>query len=242
MKKILKQNVVGTYCISLPNTNKSILTILLGLLLIFSFSSCQKLDIIGNNTITKFDIILNLLPDNISFNEMKNAWELVSPDGITSFFYNTAPDANRLFDIWIEFDTTPFFESGVELDRLPNHIIYSPEENRFLIGSKIETSVGFDTAIATMEHLVWTNRKLIKYHEFGDHYGLDLGNSNMLHWARRVELIQGDLSFILNQDQFIIAGADVTNIAGWRNPTVRAHSGRRVVDETRVVKPFNLTD
>ena len=209
---------------------------------LFLTISCQQLDIVGNNAIEKFDIILNLIPDNISFNVDKNAWELVSPDGITSFYFDSSTDENRPFDLWIEFDATPFIESGLIVDSLPVHLIYVEEDNRIITGIKIKTSVGFDTPIATMEHIIRTNRKLIKYHEFGDHYGIDLGNNNMLHWARRVELIQGDLSFILNQEQFIVAGADVTNISGWRNPTVRAHSGRRVVDETRVVKPFNLTD
>ena len=209
---------------------------------LLAIASCQRLDIVGNNAITKFEIILNLIPENISFHEAKNAWELVAPDGTTCFFYNSDTDENRLFDIWIEFDAIPFIESGLEIHRLPNHLIFDPEDSKIKTGIKISTSVGFDTPIATMEHIIRTNRKLIKYHEFGDHYGLDLGNNNMLHWARRVELIPGDLSFILNQDQFIVAGVDVTNISGWRNPTVRAHSGRRVVEETRVVKPFNLTD
>ncbi|MCL2064409.1 MAG: hypothetical protein FWG98_08560 [Candidatus Cloacimonetes bacterium] len=212
------------------------------LLFLFIFSSCQQLDIIGNNAILKFDIILKLLPDNISFNEAKHAWELVSPDGITSFFFNSDSNDNRLFDIWIEFDATPFIDSGLEIVKLPNHLVFDTDENRIKTGLKIKTNRAFDTPIDTFEHIVRTNRMLVKYHEFGDHYGIELGNNNMLHWARKVELIQGDLSFIMNQDQFKEAGADVTNIAGWRNPTVRAHNGRRIVDEVRVVKPFNLAD
>jgi len=210
------------------------------IMFLMTIISCQRLDIVGNNAIKKFEIILDLLSDNVSFNLEKNAWELAAPDLTTRFFYNSDIDESRLFDVWIEFDATPFIESGLDVARLPSHLVFDPFSNRLVTGIKIISSERFETALSTFEHIVKSNRRLIKYHQFGDHYGLDIGNNNMLHWARRVELIEGQLSFILNPEQFIIAGADVTSITGWRNPTVRAHSGRKVVSESRVVKPFNL--
>jgi hypothetical protein len=69
--------------------------------------------------------------------------------------------------------------------------------------------------LQAMQDLVHNHRAMLGYHTALGHFGLALGDGNMVEWARDEQANDKDLVFVLNPQTFADAGVDVSKVAGW---------------------------
>ena len=79
-----------------------------------------------------------------------------------------------------------------------------------------------------------TTRKL-------DHYGIKLGNGDMLEWAKDMSKNDKDLVFVLDPAPFIAAGVDPAKIQGWSFAKVETKDDSgKTIQVDKLLRPFNL--
>ncbi|WP_131464375.1 hypothetical protein [Acetivibrio straminisolvens] len=175
----------------------------------FVFASCRQLDVIGNKSITSFKEVLDAIPDKISANEVNGGWTLIAPDNSARFFWSNDFSKSKIYDVMIEFDVKPFIDAGLEIDKLPEGMVFG---DKLVVGTDLSsenlTYDGEVTPLASYEKIVELKRESIGYHTALDHFGVDLSGGNMFEWAKDLGTNDKDIVFVLNPKVFIDAGVD----------------------------------
>ncbi len=223
---------------------KKIVIFTSALLLAVILSACDRADVIGKTAVTSFDLVVNKLGDQVTFDENKNSWVFVSPAGekfeLSKDFSGSVPDAA------VEFDAAPFLDAGLKVEILPSEeYVYDSAAGKIRMPYEFSqdefTYSDNATATDTFRKVVDTNRELIGYHAQLDHYGLALGNGNMFEWAKDISENDKDIVFVLNPQPFIEAGVDVAKVEGWVFGKVKVDNGKgKMVEVDKLLKPFDL--
>lgn len=218
--------------------------ILIPLLLVmtFIFASCSQLDVIGNKSITSFKEVLNAMPDKIAADEVNGGWTLTAPDNSVKFFWSKDFSKSKIYDAMLEFDAQPFIDAGLDIDKLPDGIVY---EDKLVVGTELSSeSLTYDgdaTPLASYEKIVKLKRDSISYHAALDHYGIDLAGGHVFEWAMDMSKNDKDIVFALNPQVFIDAGVDPEKVEGWVFAKIETMDmdGKKV-EVDKFLKPFNL--
>lgn len=217
---------------------------LIPLLLVMTlvFASCSQLDVIGSKSITSFKEVLNAMPDKIAADEVNGGWTLTAPDNSARFFWSNDFSKSKIYDVMLEFDAQPFIDAGLNIDKLPDGIVYG---DKLIVGTKLSseslTYEGEATPLASYEKIVKLKRDSINYHAVLDHYGVDLAGGNVFEWAKDMSKNDKDIVFVLNPQVFIDAGVDAEKVEGWVFAKVETmdKDGKKI-EVDKFLKPFNL--
>jgi hypothetical protein len=212
-------------------------------LLVLTAASCEKLDVVGADSIASFDKVLKQMPQAVAWDEMNGGWSLSAPDNSVRFIWSGNYAESPLHDVMLEFDAAPFLAAGLDPAKLPAHFAFY--EGKLMVGTKLGQEAlryeGERTPLASYEQIVRLKRGSIGYHGALDHYGVSLGDGNMFEWAKDMETNDKDIVFVLNPEPFIAAGADPAGIEGWvfTKVTVDDANGKPV-EVDKLLKPFDL--
>lgn len=213
------------------------ITMLLGL------TACNKLDVIGDKSISSFEELLNQNTNLVGLDTQYLSWSLVAPDNMARFAWSTDYNMTQSFDAFIEIDAQPFIDAGMDIGILHGGF--------YAIGDKIITGVDFSneslsyegdvTPLESYRYLVEYARDSVKYHSSMDHYGVDLGNGNMFEWANDMSKNDMDMVFALNPEPLIEAGVDPLKIEGWEYTKVeQMDENGKMIEVDRFVRAYNL--
>jgi hypothetical protein len=208
-----------------------------------------NLDVVGKQSITSFETILNTIPDNVKADEINGGWSLNAPDGSVRFIWAKDYSRSPLHDVMLELDAAPFVSAGLDTDKLPDN--YAAYDGMLMVGTKLgmEKPVyeGEATPLAAYEQIVNKHRSFINYHMDMDHYGVKLGGDNMFEWAKNMETNtvknqnqDKDIVFALNPEPLIAAGVDPEKVEGWVYAPVSVMEGAKTLEVYKFLKPFNL--
>lgn len=208
-----------------------------------------NLDVVGKQSITSFETILNTIPENVKEDEINGGWSLNAPDGSVRFIWAKDYSQSPLHDVMLELDAAPFVSAGLDTDKLPDH--YTAYDGMLMVGTKLGTekpvNEGEATPLAAYEQIVNKHRSFINYHMDMDHYGVKLGDDNMFEWAKNMETNtvknqnqDKDIVFALNPEPLIAAGVDPEKVEGWVYAPVSVMEGAKTLEVYKFLKPFNL--
>ncbi|WP_312502022.1 hypothetical protein [Lacrimispora sp.] len=208
-----------------------------------------KLDVVGKQSITSFETILNTIPDNVKADEINGGWSLNAPDVGVRFIWSGDYSQSPLHDVMLEIDSAPFVNAGLDADKLPDN--YSAYDGMLMVGTKLGTEKpvykGDATPLAAYGQIVNKHRSFINYHMDLDHYGVKLGGGNMFEWAKNMETNtvknqnqDKDIVFVLNPEPLIAAGVDPEKVEGWVYAPVSVMEGGKTLEVYKFLKPFNL--
>jgi len=209
-----------------------------------TLSACDQADIIGKTAVTSFESVINEMKDQVTFDESKGSWVLVSPTG--EYFEWSKDFSSSVSDASVEFDAAPFVAAGLKIEELASTVYtFDTTTNRIRMPYEFSQDEfnysGEATAIDTFKQIVKTNREIIGYHAQLDHYGISLGNGNMFEWAKDMNKNDKDMVFVLNPQPFIDAGVDPSKVEGWVYGKVKvADKNGKMVEVDKLLKPFNL--
>lgn len=190
---------------------------------IAALMGCSALDVIGNNSIEKFNEVLQVSTEEISIDETDNSYMISTADDSAALIWGNQKIAMVL-------DSKPFVDAGVELSSLPENMVDGDQ-------IVIEVSVQGNS----FEEIVNANREAIGFHDSLGHYGYDFGNGNAFEWAQDIIENDKDIVFALNPEPFISAGADIEKIAGWSFSKVETmDENGDIVEKDKFLKPINL--
>jgi len=224
---------------------KKLLIFILILTVALSLAACQATDVVGKFAVTSFEALLNKIPEKITSDEVNNGWALTSPTG-ERFIWGKDFSSEGTPDVMLEFDSQPFINAGLDVNRLPKEMyVYDSTSNKLMIRSELgdEKFTYNDTAapLDSFKKLVETHRDNIGYHEALDHYGAALDNGNMFEWAKDLNTNDKDIVFVLNPQPLIDAGADPNKVEGWvfAKVPVMDEQGKKI-EVDKLLKPFDL--
>lgn len=211
------------------------------LLIIFTLSACQSVDVVGKVASTSFETVLNAIPDKIKAEDAANGWALTSPTG-ERFIWSKDFSSEGKPDALLEFDAKPFIDAGLDTAKLPKGMVNG---NKITIqaefGQDKFTYQGEPKPIDSFKQLVKTHRDVIGYHEVLDHYGVALGNGNMFEWAKDMSKNDKDIVFVLNPKPFIDAGVTPDKVQGWAFAKVEVKDKNGKPEQVdKFLKPFDL--
>jgi len=213
---------------------------------VVSIIGCSATDVVAKYANTSFSALVAASGDRVSWSAGDYAWRLASPEGdrfslSTDFARNGSPDAE------LSFDASPFVAAGLDGSRLApaDGVAYSLADGRLAIGFELggeDPAPGAADSIgATFAGLVKTQRARIGYHEALDHYGIKLGDGNMIEWAKDLSSNDKDLVFVLNPAPLIAAGVDPAKVVGWAFAKVEMKDGAgKTISVDKLLRPYDL--
>ncbi|MDR0381521.1 MAG: hypothetical protein LBH86_05965 [Oscillospiraceae bacterium] len=201
-------------------------------------AACGALDVIGNDSVTAFDEMLNVLPAAAD----GDTWVLTAPDGAAAFVWSGDFGKTDAYDVWLELDAAPFTAAGLDPARLPAGMA---QGRRLVAGVSLgaqtpapETSA---SPVLSYGQIVTRARTRIGYHAAMDHFGVDLDGGFMFEWARDMTANDKDIVFVLDPEVFRRAGVDVGTVEGWTLATVETmDEAGRPVEVEKLLKPFDI--
>lgn len=207
------------------------------------------LDVVGKESVTSFEAVLNTVPDNVKADETNAGWSLSAPDDSVRFIWSEDYSRSALHDVMLEFDAAPFVSAGLDAEKLPEN--YAAYEGMLMVGTKLGTDQsvyeGDITPLTAYEQIVNNHRDSINYHLDLDHYGVKLGDGNMFEWAKNMETNtvknqeqDKDIVFVLNPEPLIAAGVDPEKVEGWVYAPVSVMEKGKTLEVYKFLKPFNL--
>jgi hypothetical protein len=248
----------------------SLIAALAALTLTLSLFSCAETDVVGKAAVTSLDTLTKSLGTKVTWLQSDGVYVLESPAGdklaIAKDFARDngmasmgAADSKAAVakmespDFELEFDAAPFVAAGLDPAKLPmtDTAQYLVEEGMFMIhfdwGSTQFTAIPSAAptvqgqAVQTFEQILAAYRDRIGYHEQFDHYGLALGDGNMVEWAKDPAKNDKDLVFVLNPEPLVQAGLDPAKLAGWVLGKVKVKDANgQTVEVEKLLKAFNL--
>lgn len=224
---------------------KKLILVVMSLTTLITFTACNnKLDVVGNKSITSFEKILNIIPEQITADDMNGGWSLNAPDGSARFIWSKDYSKSPIHDVMLEFDVQPFIDAGLDVSKLPEGMVY---DDKIMVGTKLGedslTYKGDATPIESYKKIVNLYRESVKYHTSLDHYGVDLADGNMFEWAKDMSTNDKDIVFVLNPQVFIDAGVDPAKVEGWVFAKVeKEDENGKKIQVDKFLKPFDLTN
>lgn len=219
------------------------------LLIVILNSVGGNLDVVGTDSVTSFNAVLETIPDQVKADEMNSGWSLTAPDGTVRFIWSENYSKSPLHDVMLELDAKPFVDAGLDTAKLPEN--YAAYEGMLMVGTKLGsdnlTYNGDATPLAAYEQIVNNYRTAINYHTALDHYGVKLGDGNMFEWAKNLstnsatgENQDKDIVFVLNPEPLIAADVGPEKVEGWVYAQVAVEENGQTVEVYKFLKPFNL--
>ncbi len=219
------------------------------LLVVIIKTAGGNLDVVGRESVTSFENILNAVPDKVTADEINAGWSLEAPDGSVRFIWSEDYSRSPLHDVMLELDAEPFVSAGLDTSKLPEN--YAAYEGMLMAGTKLGgdqlTYKGDPTPIAAYEQIVGKYRAFVGYHAALDHYNVNLGDGNLFEWAKDMKTNSAtngdqdkDIVFVLNPEPLIAAGVDPEKVEGWVYTTVSVEMDGKPTDVYKFLKPFDL--
>lgn len=218
---------------------------LVGVMTTGILAGCSQVDVVGKYAVTSFDTLLNQKGIQVSENTKDNAWELMSP-GSEAFMWGKDYSTQDAPDLMMSFDASPFIQAGLDVTKLSEEMYrYDLASNRLMIHTELGNEAfqykGDVTALSSFEAMVKSYRDVIGYHEALDHYGVALGDGNMVEWAKDSTKNDKDLVFVLNPEPLIKAGVDPSKVKDWAFAKVEVKNDKgEKVQVDKFLKPYNL--
>jgi hypothetical protein len=217
-------------------------------------AGCSSTDVVAKVANTSFKAVADASSGRVKWSGEDQAWTLASPAGdevlfSADFSRNNSAGGVDLDkpDVEFSFDAAPFIAAGLDIAKLPeaDGIKYELEMGRFMyhfeLGSDKFSPEAKKSLEAAFAEIVRTQRARIGYHEKLDHYGIKLGNGNMLEWAKDMSKNDKDLVFVLDPAPFIAAGVDPAKIQGWTFAKVETKDDAgKAVTVDKLLRPYNL--
>lgn len=182
-------------------------------------TGCGSTDVIAGSAVTSFGAMAS--SDAVQSQAANSGdaayWRLQASEAAV-FVLGKNADSN--LDIALELDAAPFINAGLNPSLLSeDRYSFDPATNRLSVVSnlgdtELDGAPG-DTVEKTFEQWVKGYRKSIGYHAPMDHFGISLGDGNMLEWAKTLETNDKDLVFVLNPEPLIQAGVDPEKLESW---------------------------
>lgn len=223
--------------------------------LTIAFTGCGATDVVAKFANASFASVVATSGDRVAWSDEDYSWALSSPEGdrvlfSSDFSRNGAMDGNPDMDkpdAEFIFDAAPFIDAGLDIANIPSAdgVKYEIEDGTLMLHFELGSDTFADEAkkslVATFAEIVRTERARIGYHEKLDHYGIMLGDGNMLEWAKDMAKNDKDLVFVLNPAPFIAAGVDPAKIRGWVFAKVETKDDAgKAVFVDKLLKPFDL--
>lgn len=200
------------------------------------------LDVVGKESVTSFERVLNTIPDSVKADEMNGGWSLDAPDGTARFIWSENYSKSPLHDVMLELDAKPFTDVGLDTGKLPEN--FAAYEDKLMVGAKLGNDDlkydGDPTPLAAYEQIVSNYRDTIGYHTALDHYGVNLGDGNLFEWAKNLDTNDKDIVFVLNPEPLINAGVDPEKVEGWTYAKVPVEVDGKPAEVYKLLKPFSL--
>jgi len=220
----------------------TIITTLLAIIL--TLTACSKADVVAIDSTRAFGDLLNALGSQGLLRDNGDNWSIMSPVGETRFMFSKNKQALAEQYALMEVNLTPFIAAGLDPEQLPTDI-FTIEDNLMILGfaSQIKKATNKEDTnpLDSYSHILNLNRGRIGYHKQLDHYGIDLGNGNLVEWAKDMTTNDKDLVFVLDPIPFINAGVDVYNIEGWTfGKVIVDDENLQPVEKDKLLKPANL--
>lgn len=217
-------------------------------------AGCSATDVVAKVANTSFKAVAEASSDRVKWSDEDQSWALASPEGdevsfSSDFARNNSGASVDLDepDVEFSFDAAPFIAAGLDIAKLPSveGIKYELEGGRlmyhFELGSDKFSPEAKKSLETTFAEIVRTQRARIGYHEKLDHYGIKLGNGNMLEWAKDMAKNDKDLVFVLDPAPFIAAGVDPAKIQGWAFAKVETKDDAgKTIQVDKLLRPYNL--
>lgn len=223
--------------------------IIMSMLMLVAFSACSSLDVVGKESVTSFERVLNALPDGVRSDEANGGFSLSAPDGTARFIWSKDYSKSPLHDVMLELDVQPFIDAGLDPAQLPEN--YAAYEDQLMVGTKIgDDSLKYDgdaTPLAAYEQISDKYGDTIGFHTALDHFNVDLGDGNLFEWAKDFsentstkEDQDKDIVFVLNPEPLIEAGVNPESVEGWVYAPVTVDIDGKATEVNKFLKPFNL--
>lgn len=221
--------------------NKIILAAI-SLVVIMSLTACQQSDVVGKVAKSSFKTLLAAIPDQVQEDEMNGGWSLNAPDETARFIWSKDYSKSPIHDVMLEFDATPFINAGLDVNKLPEGILF---DNTIMLGTKLGADElkysGEATPETSFNQIVKLYRDSIGYHEVLDHYGVDLGGGNKFEWAKDMSTNDKDIVFVVDPEIFIEAGVNPEQVESWVYATVEMKdSSGKEIEVQKFLKPFDI--
>jgi hypothetical protein len=208
---------------------------------IIGLTACNKLDIIGDTSITSFDKVISTAGDKVTEDQAYGGWFLQAPDGEVRFIWSK-DDSNTTMDALLEVDAQPFIDAGLDIAKLPKGMLVG---DKLVIGTDFGSDEfiyeGNVTPATSFAQIVTHNRRRLNYHTALDHFGIDLSGGNAFEFAKDMTKNDKDIVYVLNPQTFIDAGVDPANVNGWVFAKVETmdQNGKKI-EVDKFLKPFDL--
>jgi hypothetical protein len=228
---------------------------LAAVLALCSCTALGPLDVVGRRSVEAFGAVLDAIPECIEA-DASGCWSLTAPDGSARFAWPGDKGGPRLYDVYLEVDAQPFLAAGLDPGRLPGSYSYqaagaADAAATLAVGVHLQAArssqAGHSTAQAAYGLLAMNHRDMVSYHAELDHFGVTVGDGNMIEWAHDLhantttgEPQALDLVFVLNPDPLVAAGLDPTTVEGWAYAPVLAMGGGRPVEVMRLLRPYDI--
>lgn len=182
-------------------------------------SGCGATDVVASSAVTSFDAMaksdaVQTQPSTIGDAEY---WRLQASEAAV-FVLGKSAEAD--LDIALELDAAPFIDAGLNPSLLSeDRYSFDPVTGKLSVISNLGdtplSGASGESVEKTFEQWVKGYRTSIGYHTAMDHFGISLGDGNMLEWAKTLETNDKDLVFILNPEPLIQAGVDPEKLENW---------------------------
>lgn len=172
---------------------------------------------------------LGKYPDRIGFHPELSHWGFTTPAG--DKFEWTADTAANVADLAVVLLADPLVAAGVDPNALQaKGWLYNPATTgdhstpAVLIKPYDLDSTPAGPAAGTQDGAAAAFRRIVErfparigFHHELDHYGLTLSGAEKFEWAKNLSTNTIDLAFVLEADDLLSAGADVSKLkaAGW---------------------------
>ena len=217
--------------------NKLILLAFVAILL--TLVGCQETDVVVAGGVKSFTEFVAVEELNATLT-VDNYHQFNAPSG-DFFALSTSPQTTNK-DIYASIDVNPFVNAGLNTDALPDG--YEVIEDRLIIYSDFtneQYSQKNPSAVDVLKGLIKANRQRFGYHDAMDHFGIELGNGNMIEWAADLSTNDKDLVFVVEPSILVAAGLNPEAVEGWvyADVTVMDAQGNKSTVK-KLLKPFDL--
>ena len=202
--------------------------------LILGLTGYSSLDVIGNDSIDKFNELLHMDTKAITIKNEKKKYQLSTHDGSASLEWGGKIISMR-------FDSEPFIQAGLSMSSLPETMVDGDQIVIEVSVAEVKEIGNKEGIMPSFESIVEANRGAIGFHQSMGHYGYDFGNGNAFEWAQDFKSNDKDIVFVLNPEPFINAGADIVAIEGFNYAEVEVmeETGEMVM-AYKLLKPVDL--
>jgi hypothetical protein len=210
--------------------------------MLLPLTACNKLDVIGDRSVTSFQDVLQASKDQVSPEETYDGWSLTAPDQTARFIWSKEFNQKDKMDVLIETDAKPLIDAGMDTDKLPEGML---QGDKIVVGANLGSDKASDQGKAepleSYRQFVKLYRDHLKYHAKLDHFGIDLSGGNVFEWAKDMKTNDKDIVFVLNPQVFLKAGTDPNKVKGWLFAAVETmdDNGRKIKVD-KFLKPFDL--